>query len=224
MMFPYRWLHNRGLRPAACRTLPVTGDSMEPTLPDGAAILVYLGSRKRREGKVFVIWIGEDLVVRRTILNPETGWLLVSDRPNKNTWATRPWPEDADIVGEVKWVGNALPYNAGAARARRATAETINGWATLFWREWRITGPKNGGGRWPCRDRGAVGQDTRRREQQWKWSEATTPDSIDWRGINPDGTPDEQMLADDPGHRRSGQHGAHHSVRLGRPGRDASQE
>ena len=109
MKFPYRWLRNRGMRPAACRIIRVTGDSMEPTLPNGCAILVYLGSRGRQDGKVFVIRIGDDLVVKRTILDPEKGWLLVSDSPNKNTWVTRPWPEEADIIGEVRWVGSALP-------------------------------------------------------------------------------------------------------------------
>ena len=53
--------------------------------------------------------MGDDLVVKRTIRDPEMGWLLVSDSPDKSTWATRPWPEDADIVGEVKWAGKALP-------------------------------------------------------------------------------------------------------------------
>ena len=109
MKFPDRWLHDRGLHPAACRIIRVTGDSMEPTLPDGAAVLVNLGSRRRQNGKVFVIRIGEDLVVRRTILDPGTGWLLVSNSRDKSTWPTRPWPEDADVIGEVKWVGNALP-------------------------------------------------------------------------------------------------------------------
>ena len=109
MKFPYRWLRNRGLRAAACRIIRVTGDSMDPTLPNGAAILVYLGSRTRQDGKVFVIRIGGDLIVKRTILDPEAGWMLVSDSPDKSTWATRPWPEDADIIGEVKWVSRALP-------------------------------------------------------------------------------------------------------------------
>ena len=67
MKFPDRWLQDRGLRPAACRIIRVTGHSMEPTLPDGAAVLVNLESRRRQNGKVFVIRVGEDLVVRRTI-------------------------------------------------------------------------------------------------------------------------------------------------------------
>ena len=30
-------------------------------------------------------------------------WQLVSDNPHKQAWPTRPWPADAEIVGEVKW-------------------------------------------------------------------------------------------------------------------------
>ena len=36
-------------------------------------------------------------------------WLLVSDNRNKRTWATVPWPEDAQVIGEVKWVARSLP-------------------------------------------------------------------------------------------------------------------
>ena len=109
MKFPHQWLRNRRLRPAVCRIIRVSGDSMEPTLPNRAAILVNLGSNHVQDGKVFVIRIGDDLVVKRTVRDPEAGWLLVSDSSAKEIWATRPWPEDAQIIGAVKWVGRALP-------------------------------------------------------------------------------------------------------------------
>ena len=110
MKFPYQWLRNRGLRPPACRIIRVTGESMEPTLGNGAAVLVpYLGSRHLQDGKIFMIRIGDHLVVKRTVLDPEAGWLLVSDNKDKTTWATRPYPDDAQIVGEIKWVARSLP-------------------------------------------------------------------------------------------------------------------
>ena len=109
MKFPSRWLRRRGIRSAVARIIRVTGDSMEPTLPNRSAILVDLGSNTLQDGKVFVIRIGDDLIVKRTVLDPEAGWLLVSDSSAKEIWATRPWPEDAQIIGEVKWVGRALP-------------------------------------------------------------------------------------------------------------------
>ena len=109
MKFPSRWLRRRGIRSAVARIIRVTGDSMEPTLPNRSAILVDLGRNHRQDGKVFVIRIGDDLIVKRTVCDPEAGWLLVSDSNAKEIWATRPWPEDAQIIGEVKWVGRALP-------------------------------------------------------------------------------------------------------------------
>ena len=38
-------------------------------------------------------------------LSPEAGWLLFSDNPDKAARPTVPWPEEATIVGEVKWLG-----------------------------------------------------------------------------------------------------------------------
>ena len=107
--FPCQWLRNRDLQPAVCRIIRVSGDSMEPTLPNGAAILVNRRSRHLQDGKVFVIRIGDDLVVKRTVRDPEAGWLLVSDNSAKEIWPTRAWPEQAQIVGEVKWAGRSLP-------------------------------------------------------------------------------------------------------------------
>ena len=46
---------------------------MEPTLADKASILVDLGRSERRDGKVFVIRIGEELVVKRTVEYDEAG-------------------------------------------------------------------------------------------------------------------------------------------------------
>ena len=109
MKFPYEWMRSRGLQALLCRIIRVTGESMEPTLPSGSAVLVNLRSKHRQDGKVFVIRIGDDLVVKRIVLDPEAGWLLVSDNPDKRTWVTRPWPQDAEIVGEIKWVARSLP-------------------------------------------------------------------------------------------------------------------
>ena len=91
--------------PAACRIIRVVGESMEPTLPDGSAILIHVGSTERRDSKIFVVQIGDELIVKRLLNDPKAGWLLFSDNPDKTAWPTRPWPDDAAIVGEVKWLG-----------------------------------------------------------------------------------------------------------------------
>ena len=44
-------------------------------------------------------------IVKRAGRNEEAGWMLVSDNPDKDRFATRPWPDDAKVIGEVKWDG-----------------------------------------------------------------------------------------------------------------------
>ena len=82
---------------------------MEPTLPDGSLILVDLATEHPKSGRIFVIRTGDGLIVKRLVKNPRVGWLLESDHPERSLCPTQPWPEDAEIVGEVRWVGRSLP-------------------------------------------------------------------------------------------------------------------
>ena len=79
-------------------------ESMEPTLADGCSILIRL-TGGRRDGRIYVIRIDDELIVKRAGRNEEAGWMLVSDNPDKDRFATRPWPDDAKVIGEVKWDG-----------------------------------------------------------------------------------------------------------------------
>ena len=86
-------LHSEGLDPAQCRIIRVAGEAMEPTLPDGCSILVNRKQKERGHGRVFVIRVSEDEpIVRRALENPEAGWLISCDNPDKRAWPTREWP------------------------------------------------------------------------------------------------------------------------------------
>ena len=102
------WMRRLGLQASQCRIAKVIGESMEPTLPDGASILVNMGERNPRDGRIFVVRIEDEIVVKRVIQNSTAGWLLQSDNRNKQAWPTRPWPADAQIVGMVRWVARTL--------------------------------------------------------------------------------------------------------------------
>ena len=108
--FPTLWLYREGLNPTECRIIRVIGESMEPTLPDGCSILVNREQRQRRHGRIFVIRVGNDeLIVKRTLKNPDAGWLIASDNPDRNAWPTQKWPPEGEPVGEVRWVWHSLP-------------------------------------------------------------------------------------------------------------------
>ena len=49
--------------------------------------------------------IGEEVLVRRLIHDPNAGCLLHSDHPDKTAWPTQPLPENTITIGEVRWLG-----------------------------------------------------------------------------------------------------------------------
>ena len=106
--FPGDWLKARGLEARLCRVIRVRGESMEPTLPDGAAVLVDLDGREPRDRGIFLVRIGDELPARRFSRDPRGGWLLKSDNPDKRAWPTLAWPDGARIVGEVRWMGRSF--------------------------------------------------------------------------------------------------------------------
>ena len=108
LKFPHPWLRRHGLRAHACRIVRMTGGGMEPTITDGSAILVDTAATDRRDGAIAVVRMDDRQVVKRIIDDPEAGWLLASDNPDKATWPTEPWPNGAAVVGEVKWLGRAF--------------------------------------------------------------------------------------------------------------------
>ena len=101
--FRRTWLARHGLAARDCRVIDVIGESMEPTLADGCSILVNHASRRRRVGHIYVVRTDDGLVVKRAGRDLSGAWQLVSDNPDKLAWPNRPWPAEAQIIGEVKW-------------------------------------------------------------------------------------------------------------------------
>ena len=87
-----------------CDLIVVTGDSMEPTLPDGSSILVDRSSTELREGRVFVLRTADGLVVKR-VRRVGDGWRLCSDNP---AWEPVPLGPEDTVVGQVRWAGRPI--------------------------------------------------------------------------------------------------------------------
>ena len=103
--FRHEWLSRHGLVADRCSIIDVMGESMEPTLPEGCVILLDRNRRRRLEGRIFVVRTGDGLVVKRVGKGTDGGWQLVSDHPR---WPDAPWPGDAAIIGEVRWMAREL--------------------------------------------------------------------------------------------------------------------
>ena len=103
--FRRTWLERHALDPAQCSVIGVMGESMEPTLPENCSILVDHRRGRRRDGHIYVIRAGGNLLVKRAGKDAAGNWLMVSDHPS---WPPAPWPADAAVVGEVKWMARTL--------------------------------------------------------------------------------------------------------------------
>ena len=105
LTFRRDWLNRFGLDPRQCAVLSVEGHSMEPTLPQGATILVDLSRRGIRVGGIFVVRTAQGVLVRSAGKDKAGNWQLLSDHPACNPV---PWPHDAEVLGEVKWMARNL--------------------------------------------------------------------------------------------------------------------
>ena len=105
LIFRRDWLDRHGLDATQCTVIAVRGDSMEPTLWEGASILVNRGRAEWRRGGIFVIRTSDGLVVKRAGESEAGEQVLVSDNPEHRMI---PCPGDAEIVGQVVWTARTL--------------------------------------------------------------------------------------------------------------------
>ena len=99
---PFRkgWLAYHGIDPEQADVVQVSGESMEPTLPDGCSILVDRSRRELQPKRIYVLRNEDGLVVKRVDRNRD-GWWVISDNP---AWLPVSLTEETDIVGEVRWL------------------------------------------------------------------------------------------------------------------------
>lgn len=103
--FTRRWLARHALFPPLCTIISVKGDSMEPTLPHGSYVLVDRHSAEPRHGRLYAVRTDEELMIRRLQEDARGERWLISDNP---AWKPAPWPDRAEVFGEVKWAGKLL--------------------------------------------------------------------------------------------------------------------
>ena len=107
LWFRRDWLEEHGLDATQCAVLGVHSDSMQPTLVDGAKILINRAARQRRTNLIYVIRTDDGVIVKR-LKKAGPGWRLVSDNKDKTTWPNITLPPQAEIIGQVVWTARIL--------------------------------------------------------------------------------------------------------------------
>lgn len=113
IVFHKDWISRTNLVVKDLVALNTVGDSMFPTIPENTTVLIDKSKNIARDGRIYVIRIGEQLYVKRTQWLP-TGLRLISD--NKELYdpidLTKAELEssDVEIYGQVIHISYDLPH------------------------------------------------------------------------------------------------------------------
>ena len=109
-MYAFResFMHYLGVKPKNAVMMFVQGDSMEPLINNRDTILIDINDRELKEGYIFVIALGQELMVKRPqrILD---GWNICSENKNYSPIPVRGQElESLEVIGRVRWFGRVL--------------------------------------------------------------------------------------------------------------------
>ena len=113
---PKVMLRELGIHEGQGRIIHANGNSMAPTIQDGAVVLINLADKEPKISKVYAVCLPhEGLVLKRLNFeyNEAAGtsvWIMKSDNTDKNQYPDRRLPPDEStiIVGRAVWYGNKL--------------------------------------------------------------------------------------------------------------------
>lgn len=103
-------LASKGLNPAGLAVLYGQGDSMQPRIKPGDAVLFDTGDVRPRDGAIYVVqWKGE-IYAKRALILDETVYFEADNPEGDHQWR-KPKRMDAkrdpiQILGRVRWIGS----------------------------------------------------------------------------------------------------------------------
>lgn len=111
LAFRKEWLRGMGLNGCRLSVIYAKGDSNYPTIEDGQVMLINHDDTTPRSGKLYLLLLGEDLIVKRLHYHV-TQWVISSDNPDKSRYPDTPIQADQihnlKIDGRVVWWGGEL--------------------------------------------------------------------------------------------------------------------
>ena len=106
--FPQSFLYQLGINQLKSVLIDVIGHSMEPLLHQGDTLLVDQSSVELISEKIFLVGLGEDLLVKR-VLNTNRGWVLHSENNDYTDILISEYDvNDFRVIGRVRWFGRVL--------------------------------------------------------------------------------------------------------------------
>ncbi len=108
LKFRRDFLRSIGVSEANAVVVTVTGASMEPTIANGAVLLVNRANREPRANAIYVFHLqGNGLVVKRVVKSGGQ-WLARSDNDDREAFPDFAFDEGATLIGRAVWMGAKL--------------------------------------------------------------------------------------------------------------------
>jgi phage repressor protein C with HTH and peptisase S24 domain len=109
MAFRTEWLRRLGINPHQAEVILAVGDSMEPTIHDGDVILVDRSIDKVVDNGIYVVTLGNFVLVKRVQTRRDGSAVLKSDnqRYDDEVVPAHELP-DLKIEGRVRWFGRTI--------------------------------------------------------------------------------------------------------------------
>ena len=108
LAFRLEWLRQRGIDPRNAAVITAYGDSMEPTIRHGDALLVNTAINQPRAEGIYVVRVEDMLLVKRVAIGLDH-ITLISDNPAiKDEVITKDRLSALHLVGRVVWFGREI--------------------------------------------------------------------------------------------------------------------
>jgi phage repressor protein C with HTH and peptisase S24 domain len=111
LTFRRSFLQEIGVTPKNAVIVTVKGHSMDPTLRDGAVLLVNTAAKTVANGQIYAFRRDGQLYVKRMHQAKDGGYLAVSDNPDREQYPTMhiDYNEaDFEVIGRALWMGARL--------------------------------------------------------------------------------------------------------------------
>lgn len=107
--FARRLLEELGVKPANARFMTARGDSMLPTIADGAIVLVDISFSRPKDDGVYIVIIGNEARIKRIGRGWDGKLTLVSDNSRyPMETLSAPEAESLRVAGKVMWAGGRI--------------------------------------------------------------------------------------------------------------------
>lgn len=112
LAFKRTWLNSQRLQEKDLSIITAKGDSMSPTITDGAILLINGGYGRVENGKVYAIVINDEVRIKRLFIGISGDCRISSDNTNKTLYPDETISAEVlnhlHIIGRVVWTGGML--------------------------------------------------------------------------------------------------------------------